>query len=344
MAKEDIDKIIAAFKAMSQEAMEEATEVVEETPWSTPYVPTKAKRPAPPKFPYGERSLESFPDARKVKKTADALIGTVSKLSELDSEFTELRNSAEQKISELKEREGYSDLEKRKAEEVDKIGGEILEAMGDSKDILYKHGNTLMAVYNVMENPKGMSVDKKQILLDTLKKYVSEDIAGNILKEAADAEKAAMESMKVLKNRLAVWDVPKGLEKKVKQVGTSSKKMSGIKEFLSGLWQGFKNALSSVGDKLSSLLSSAQQADPLIDDMNAALAEAGISTSSKKIADLESGVENLDPFEKKIYDMCVENNMSKEDAFEVIINTVDGDVSQLSDEIRDYAENNNLIN
>ncbi len=48
-------------------------------------------------------------------------------------------------------------------------------------------------------------------------------------------------------------------------------------------------------------------------------------------------VDNLDNFERMQYDMFIKN-MSKEEALQILINTVEGDFTQLSDKLRTIAE------
>ena len=49
-------------------------------------------------------------------------------------------------------------------------------------------------------------------------------------------------------------------------------------------------------------------------------------------------IDNLDFFELSEYNRLKSLNMSKKDALQIIINTVEGDTSQLSEELKEIAE------
>lgn len=48
-------------------------------------------------------------------------------------------------------------------------------------------------------------------------------------------------------------------------------------------------------------------------------------------------IENLDYYERMVYDDLIKN-LSKEESLQVIINNVEGDFSQLSEELSEIAE------
>lgn len=53
---------------------------------------------------------------------------------------------------------------------------------------------------------------------------------------------------------------------------------------------------------------------------------------------------NLAPYEQRIFnDLKGGQGVSEKTAYEIIINTVEGDISQLSPELRNYAIKNKLI-
>jgi len=271
------------IQAQDEVVEEGQVDIVPETPeemtWARPHISPRA----PMKFPYGEKRLLPVDDARKVKKTADALFDRKDRLDAAETKYTNLRVQAEQKIAGLKDKEGYASLKEELDGFMDKLGTEILSSMDDASDILYQHGTTLMSVYQVSEKPQKVSIDKQQLLKDSIMKYVSEDIAGKILEESDKAVKDAEEASKVLKNKLGMWTAPKGVDKKVRQVETSIQKNAiTIKEIFSGVGDAVKSFYNKAKDTMSSLMSSIQTANPLITEMQDVLNDVGMTAVSTK--------------------------------------------------------------
>jgi len=59
-------------------------------------------------------------------------------------------------------------------------------------------------------------------------------------------------------------------------------------------------------------------------------------TNRNKFIDFD--VDNLDTYERMLYDDLISNGNDKESALKILINSVEGDCSQLSDELAELAE------
>lgn len=58
---------------------------------------------------------------------------------------------------------------------------------------------------------------------------------------------------------------------------------------------------------------------------------------------IEKTINGLDPFEKRIFKQNFERTKSFEKSFELLVNEVEGDTSQLSSALKEYAEKKGLL-
>lgn len=253
-----------------------------------PYAPLKK---APPKFPYGEYSVLPPDDARKVTQTLDALNDRAAKIGKIEEKATGMRVQTEEKIQGYKQEQGFDAVQQEMNVMKEKLATEVEETLGRVGKALIEHNNVLLTVYETVTEGKAGTPEVQAALVEAIKKYTSKDIAGKIIADADKAIAAVEEAKKKVERRLASWPAPEDLRKKIKQ--ELPKKAEGnlsvtadIGSFFKSIVDFFADLLGPVTDALSSLLSSVDQAEPAIDEMQGLLADAGVAsaTASKKTA------------------------------------------------------------
>jgi hypothetical protein len=248
----------------------------DETPLGNPKDVMRER--APSKFPYEEYTLTGPEDARTIVPTLNALKEAHDKVKTIETEAKEIRKQAEDKIREYQKQEGLTELQQKMTGFSEKLINEVEDVSETIGDSILEHHGVLMAVHDVIKKGTVKNDEAEQKLIEVMSKYVEEDVANKILKEANQAVDDLKKSREQVKKQLSVWPAPKDIRKKVKQE-VPAYKTSGIwdkvKEIASKLWESFKNLISSVSDNLSSLVSTIDQSDPLVADMKGVLSEIG---------------------------------------------------------------------
>lgn len=258
-----------------------------------PFTPLKK---APPKFPYEEHALLPPDDARKVIKTKEALDGRAARIAEIEEAAKEMRVSTEQKIQEYKGTEGYEATLQEMNELKERLAAEVENTLDRVGKALIEQGDTVMTVYEQTQKGVAGKADIQKAMVEAITKYASKDVAGKIIKAADEAIASVVEANTKVKRRLASWPSPQNLRKKIKQElpkGAEASKavtaqgiIEKIKGFFTDAFNWLKSVWQTVGDKLSGLVSSVDQAQPLVDQMKTLLGQVTTGASKKTAADV----------------------------------------------------------
>lgn len=174
--------------------------------------------------------------------------------------------------------------------------------------------NTVFTVIDSLKADPVTESEKKAKLLEALNKFMAPEISGKVI-ETFDAmlvefAKSA-EKIKQVKE-LRVWhpskdlrkqiekEVPKGASLKTADVGDMVSKFVG---FLKGLWD-------SLSEKVGDFFSAKEAADPIIDEMNALLAEP--VAASKNVDAIKAGLKVAAPMKHFMFEARVFVNFEAE--------------------------------
>lgn len=255
-----------------------------------PLKPYQLREKAPNKFPYEEYSLVSPEDARKIAPTLNALNDRAKKIEELEGKYKELRVEVEEKIKTLQVSDKYTDVKAEMANIQEKLSTEVEQQLDAVGKALIQHNNTVMTVMETVKEGKATPKEIQEAMIKAIKKYVSEDIAADILKAADKLIAKAEEAKSKTERALVAWPAPQDLEKKVKEQVTTSK-IAGILDVLKGIGTKIKETFFGLVDSISDLFVAIDEGQPVIDEMNSLLQQANASdvgaepkAASKKVA------------------------------------------------------------
>jgi len=239
---------------------------------------------APSGFEFEKYKLMQPEDLRKFKPTLDKLDDRSTKVKEMDEKAKEMRVNIEEKIKELQKKEGYEQLKTDMAQAAQKVNDELIPYFKEAGNTLMAYKDTVFTVIDTLKKESVTEEEKKAKLMEALNKFMAPEISGKVIEtfdsmvaELANSA-AKMKQMKELK----VWHPSKDLRKQIdKEVTTSKSVTADVKDlvdkfinFIKGLWD-------SLSEKVGDFFAAKEQADPIIDEMNALLGDTGVEASKK---------------------------------------------------------------
>lgn len=276
MAKKDLDNIFAVLHKKAEDVPEKAP--------MAPFVPKKdIREKAPQNFEYELATLVPPDDARKIVHTIDALEERSVIFSAMDNEFTEMRVQNTQKIKEMKQAQGFDKLQQEMTTLRDKLATEVESKMDEVENALIEHNNTLMTIVNTVTKGKVSDTEIKGAMIAALNKYASPEVSGQILADVDTFIAEATKAKEVHQRRLQSWPSPQDLRKKVKTEQASV--TAGVMDIVQSVVDSLKGVWDTVKDSFSSLLSSVEQAQPVVDEMKGLLAESSVEVATSGAID-----------------------------------------------------------
>ena len=286
-----IDEIKATLLTLAETATQP---VVTE---DAPLMEYEQLKTAPKGFPYEEYSLKEAEDLRKVKATMEKIEELSKKLEEAEATFTGMRVETENKISEKKKEMGYEGLKKdigdnqtKLADEVQREFNAVSNSLGVSKKILLRMKETVYTVYDKITKKPAADKDKLEALNAAMTKLLAPELVEAVTKAANESVAQIEKADTQVKRRFVSWQGPKTLHKQVKEelpkhTSSSIKQadvLDSLKAWVSGLWDSIKEFFAPVEESVTDLQSALEQTEPILDEMDALLAEG--ATASKKTA------------------------------------------------------------
>lgn len=269
---------------------------------------------APKGFEFEKYKLTQPDDLRKFKPTLDKLEDRSEKIKDIDKKAKEMRVEIEEKIKTMQGKEGYEKVKTEMTEAAQKVNDELIPYFKEAGNTLMAYKNTVFTVIDSLKADPVTESEKKAKLLEALNKFMAPEISGKVI-ETFDAmlvefAKSA-EKIKQVKE-LRVWhpskdlrkqiekEVPKGASLKTADVGDMVSKFVG---FLKGLWD-------SLSEKVGDFFSAKEAADPIIDEMNALLAEP--VAASKNVDAIKAGLKVAAPMKHFMFEARVFVNFEAE--------------------------------
>ena len=262
------------------QSIKAALVTADEKPPLAPYTPLKK---APPKFPYGEKTLTPPDDARTVIPTLEALNGRAERLQLIEDQAKSMRVEVEEKIAVFKNEEGYESIAQEMTVLKERLAGEVEQVIDRIGDTIIIYNDIVLSIIEQTTKGTATLTEVQTALIDKIKEFASPAVAGKIISGADEVIKAAAEAKDKIQRRLVSFPASQDIRKKVKQElpKGGSKKIAlveKLKEFATGLLETMKSAWNNLSDKLSSLLSITDSAKPLMDEIKQLADEAGFTS------------------------------------------------------------------
>jgi len=228
---------------------------------------------APANFPYEEKKLVEPETKNGVWQLLEKIETMWATKKTTEKSVKEVKDKMKATVSEIEEKAGYNQL----MPEIMKTGEELasrLQQMSEGGeeiwDKLYMYKKTLMSVYEVLNQGSVTSVEKQKMLEEELGKLLGSDVIANVF--AAVEKRAALlaEGRNFKDKFLAVWPVPKGVEKMVKEVNVkkpASLKTAGIIDSIKAMFGKIKQWWNELSDATSDAIVALDEGMPIIENL-----------------------------------------------------------------------------
>lgn len=304
-------KIKAGLKIAEEQAAPTAPTTPEKDVPIQPF--SKVKDKAPSGFEFEKHKLMQPDDLRRFKPTIDKLVDRTEKIQDINKKASEMRVQVEKKIKTLEGKEGYEQIKTEITTAAQKINNELIPYFKEAGNTLMAYKDMVFTVIDTIKHDPVTESEKKAKLLDALNRFMAPEISGKVIEtfDAMVAELAASaEKAKQMKS-LEVWHPSKDLRKQIEKEVTTSKEITAdIKDivnkfvgFLKGLWD-------SLSEKVGDFFSAKETADPIIDEMNALLAEP--VAASKTVDAIKAGLKVAAPMKHFMFEARVFVNFEAE--------------------------------
>ena len=278
---QEITKIANTLQVYADTVTETAPMPVAEKPPLKPYTPYKK---APNNFPYEDYSLKDASDLRKIKPTIDKIKNLTEQIEEANTKWTQMSVAVKNEIIRQQEEFGLKDKESEVQAAQEKAANIVQEefdtvanALGDSKKLLLKMGETLYTVYETTTTKKVTDKDKLDVLMQAVTKLVSPELLATITSETEAALKQIEKADTVVNRQFVSWKAPtKNLQKMVKEElpkhVESAKKYAGILDTIKSWANSVVAWFKGVIDPVTNLQVTLESAEPAMDEVSAAVA------------------------------------------------------------------------